>query len=620
MPTYKYEAAYPGGEKVSGVVEALNRADAVAQIRQSCEVVLSLREVPKGAGRERMSHFHRIRAKSLALVCQQFAIILKAGLPLVQAVDLVAGQTEDKALGSLLRQVSEDVSNGWSLSYSLAQRGEGRLPITFRESVRAGEESGDLTASFRRMADYFQRMEKTRQSVMGALTYPAFVILVAVVVVSIIMGYAVPTFTRMFENMSVELPWITVVLIAVSHFFQKYVLVILGLLALGLLGLRMYALTEKGGTALSRLQLGLPVIGEIVRMSGASQFCHTMSTLLTAGMPILQSIEIAGRAISNQCISQEILDTLPGVEGGRSLGECMGYSQELPPMLVQMTAVGEATGSMEATLQVLAEYYDNEVDVRIKRALALLEPSSWFWRSLWCSSCWRCICPCSGCPQPSKTLPPPAIGGGAKRKKRKYAERGALGWNARKGEEGRFKAGIHRRDETLYTIILGRGKPLNNKVLESEREERNMKNLKNKLKKQGGFTLVEMLTVVAIIAILIAISIPMVTGALDRASKATDVANVRAAKALTSIEYLTNTSFKADEEWAYDALKGKLVAAAAGDDVTPYGKASGNDGNIIWVQYSEAEKAVQYQWGLPGTSAPTGGAWKTEIDITGLEK
>ena len=375
MPTYKYEGAYASGEKVSGVVEAVSQTDAVNQIRQSCEIVLSIREVPKAAARDPLSKLQKINAKSLSLTCQQFAIILKAGLPLVQAVDLVAGQTEDKALGSLLRQVSEDVSNGWSLSYSLAQRGEGRLPITFRESVRAGEESGDLTASFRRMADYFQRMEKTRQSVMGALTYPAFVILVAVVVVSIIMGYAVPTFTRMFESMSVELPWITVVLIAVSHFFQKYVLVILGLLALGLLGLRMYALTEKGGTALSRLQLGLPVIGEIVRMSGASQFCHTMSTLLTAGMPILQSIEIAGRAISNQCISQEILDTLPGVEGGRSLGECMGYSQELPPMLVQMTAVGEATGSMEATLQVLAEYYDNEVEVRIKRALALLEPA-----------------------------------------------------------------------------------------------------------------------------------------------------------------------------------------------------------------------------------------------------
>ena len=375
MPTYKYEASYPGGEKVSGVVEALNRADAVAQIRQSCEVVLSLREVPGGAGRERANPFHRIRAKSLALVCQQFAIILQAGLPLVQTVDLVAGQTEDKALGNLLRQVSEDVSNGWSLSYSLAQRGEGRLPITFRESVRAGEESGDLASSFRRMADYFRRMEKTRQSVVGALTYPAFVILVAVVVVAIIMGYAVPTFTRLFESMNVELPWVTVVLIAVSGFFQKYALVVLGLLALGLLGLRMYALTEKGGPALARLQLGLPVLGRIVQMSGASQFCHTMSTLLAAGMPILQAIEISGRAVSNQCISQEILDTLPGVEGGRSLGECMSFGPELPPMLVQMTTVGETTGSLEATLQVLAEYYDNEVDVRIKRALSLLEPA-----------------------------------------------------------------------------------------------------------------------------------------------------------------------------------------------------------------------------------------------------
>lgn len=193
-----------------------------------------------------------------------------------------------------------------------------------------------------------------------------------------------------------------------------------------------------------------------------------------------------------------------------------------------------------------------------------------------------------------------------------------MGWNARKGEEGRFKAGIHRRDETLYTIILGRGKPLNNKVLESEREERNMKNLKNKLKKQGGFTLVEMLTVVAIIAILIAISIPMVTGALDRASKATDVANVRAAKALASIQFLTDTTFKADEAWAYDALKGTLVAATDGPDVTAYGKTSDNKGDIIWVQYDSTDKVVQYQWCAP-TGTPADGDWEEDIDITGLD-
>ena len=375
MPTYRYEGAYAGGERVTGVVEAVSQTAAVAQIRQRCEVVLSLKEVPRAAVRDPLARFQRISAKSLALTCRQFAIILKAGLPLVQTVDLVAEQCPDKALGRLLRQVSEDVSNGWSLSYSFSQRGERSLPVTFRETVRAGEESGDLLPSFGRMAEYYHRMNKTRESVVSALTYPAFVLAVAAVVVAIIMGCAVPTFTGMFQSMDVELPWVTVALIGVSNFFQRYALVLLGVIALAVFLLRLYGLTEKGGAVLAGLLLKLPLIGEVVRMSGASQFAHTMSTLLTAGMPILQAIEVSGRTMTNQCMSGEVLNTLPGVEGGRPLGECMSYARELPPMLVQMTAVGEATGSMESTLKVLAEYYDNEVEVRTKRALALLEPT-----------------------------------------------------------------------------------------------------------------------------------------------------------------------------------------------------------------------------------------------------
>lgn len=375
MPTYKYEGAYASGEKVSGVVEAVSQTDAVNQIRQNCEIVLSLKEVPRAAARDPLARFQKITAKSLALTCQQFAIILKAGLPLVQTVDLVAGQCGDKNLKALLHQVSEDVSNGWSLSYSFEQRGARSLPITFRETVRAGEESGDLLSSFQRMADYFERMNKTRESVVSALTYPTFVIVVAVIVVSIIMGYAVPTFTSMFESLSIELPWITKALIAVSGFFQKYTLLLIALLALAVFAVKLYGTTEKGGPVLARAQLKLPIIGEIVRMSGASQFSHTMSTLLTAGMPILQAIDVSGRTVTNLCLSGEVLATLPGVEGGRPLGECMSYAKELPPMLTQMTAVGEATGSLESTLKVLADYYDNEVDVRVKRALSLLEPA-----------------------------------------------------------------------------------------------------------------------------------------------------------------------------------------------------------------------------------------------------
>lgn len=375
MPTYKYEGSYVNGERVKGVVEAVSRADAVNQIRQSCDMILSLKEIPKQIKWNPTARFHKITAKSLALTCKQFSIILKAGLPLVQAVDLAADQCADKELSKLLHQVSEDVSNGWSLSYSFEQRGVDKLPVTFRETVRAGEESGDLLSAFERMADYFERMNKTRQSVISALTYPAIVIFVAVIVVGIIMTYAVPAFTSVFADLGGELPLPTRVLIALSNFTQKWGLAVLALIVLVIIGLRMYGNTKNGGLKLAQAQLGLPVVGGIVEMSNSSQFAHTMSTLLAAGMPILQSLDASGRTMSNLIMAKDILDTLPGIEGGRTLGECMSYAKNLPVMLVQMTAVGEASGSMEDTLNVLAEYYDNETDVRTKQALALLEPA-----------------------------------------------------------------------------------------------------------------------------------------------------------------------------------------------------------------------------------------------------
>ncbi|MCI8405600.1 MAG: type II secretion system F family protein [Oscillospiraceae bacterium] len=373
MPTYKYEAAYASGERVSGVVEAASEHEAVAQIRQTCEVVLSLKVIP-AQGANPLDRFQKIDAKSLALTCQQFAIILKAGLPLVQTVDLAAGQSSDKLLRSILRQVSEDIANGWSLSYSLEQRGS-RLPVTFRETIRAGEESGDLLSAFQRMAVYYDRTAKTHAKTVSTLTYPAFVMVVAVVVVGIIMGYAVPAFTNTFDSLGLELPWITEALIGVSSFFNKYFLVILAALAGVILALWAYSRTEQGGLQMSRLRLGLPIVGEIGRMAGASQFAHTMSAMLSAGMPILQAIETSGRAVSSRCMAREVLDTVSGVESGRSLGDSMAGARELPPMLVEMTAVGESAGALESTLEVLAEYYDNEVDVRTQRALALLEPA-----------------------------------------------------------------------------------------------------------------------------------------------------------------------------------------------------------------------------------------------------
>lgn len=373
MPIYKYEGAYASGEKVSGEVEAVSQSGAVAKARQNCDVVLSLREIRPA--RNSLTRFHKITAKSLALTCQQFSIILKAGLPLVQTVDLAVEQCADRELARLLQQVSEDVSGGWSLGYSFEQRGANLLPLTFRETIRVGEETGDLLSAFSRMAEYFQRINKTHNHLVSALTYPAFVLAVAAVVIVVIMIYAVPTFTSTFLSLGVDLPWVTRALIAMSGFFRKYTLVLTALIALAVALLRFYGNTEKGGLRLARMQLHIPILGGVVRMANASQFAHTMSALLSAGMPVLQAIDAAGRTMENRAMSREVLEALPAIEGGKSLGESLHFAKELPEMLVRMTAAGETAGSTEAILQVLAEYYDNEADVRIRRALSLLEPA-----------------------------------------------------------------------------------------------------------------------------------------------------------------------------------------------------------------------------------------------------
>lgn len=373
MPTYRYEALGGDGQRAEGVLEASDSAQAVSLIRQNYDVVLKLDEIA-APRTDPLEKFQKLNLKVFALMCKQFSIVLKAGLPLVQTVDLVASQISDKMLKKLLDEVSQDIANGWSLSYSFSQRGKNRLPVTFIETIRAGEESGDLVRAFERMSTYYDRMTKTRAKATSALIYPAFLTVVAVFVIIIIMTYAVPTFASTFESMDMELPLATRIVIEVSNFFSRYIWVLLCVVAGIIFLIRLYAGTAGGRVRMSQWRLALPILGKITVMTSASQFAHTMAAMLSAGMPILNALDTASRSVSNAHLSAEIQSVIPGVEGGRPLGECMRACKDLPPMLVQMTAMGEATGSLEGTLEIQAEYYDNEVDTLSARALALLEP------------------------------------------------------------------------------------------------------------------------------------------------------------------------------------------------------------------------------------------------------
>lgn len=374
MTTFKYHAISKSGAQVTGVVEAYNEYEAVFKIKETHPIVTKLETVVPSVGSSAMLTPAAIKHKSLAMVCSQFAIILSAGLPLVRAVELVAEQTDDKALKRILRQASADVSSGYSLAQSFESNGKA-LPVTFIETIRAGEESGTLEECFKKLQVYYEKSAKIKAKIISSMIYPAFLLATAIIVITVIMLVTVPMFTKMFASMKTELPFATKILIMISDFMTKYGLYMFVAILAVVLGFRVYSATEDGRIALAKFKLGLPVIGRIWVMQGASQFANTMATLLNSGMPMVSCVAITSKVLSNFALALDLAATLPNLEEGKSLAECMAKSPHFPDLLVEMTSVGEETGSLEDTLRVIGEYYDNEVDISTTKALSVLEPA-----------------------------------------------------------------------------------------------------------------------------------------------------------------------------------------------------------------------------------------------------
>lgn len=372
MANFKYTALSVSGETVKGVVEAAEQFEAVAKIKQNCPIIVEIEEV--GAVANAKVNLKKIDAKTLALMCNRFSMLLAVGLPIVKSVEMLATQIEDKYLSYTLKDIAKDVAMGKSLYSSFKSR-KGVFPVTFLESVRSGEESGDLVNAFDRLSKYYDKTSKIKQKVISALTYPAFTIVVAIVVLVIIMVYGVPSFSRSFAQSGAEMPFITVAVIAVSNFFVHYGIFVLAIIVGIVIGLRLYSRTDKGAETFSAIILGLPIVGKIIQLSSASQFAHTMAMLLSSGMPIINCIDIAGKSVSNYIIRRDILKSAVDVEEGKSMGSCLAQSKYLPPMLIEMVSMGEQTGTMEKTLSAVGNFYDNEVDVHTTRALSVLEPA-----------------------------------------------------------------------------------------------------------------------------------------------------------------------------------------------------------------------------------------------------
>ena len=377
MVNFKYTAISKSGQKVKGVIEAYNEIDAVDRIKQDCDVVLKINEVKsdKPGFLSMEIGGNKLDAKAFTMMCRQFAIIVSAGIPIARAVHLIAEKTTNKTLKKMLKQVADDVEAGRSLATSFEESGGKLLPPTFVETLRAGEESGNIDKAFDNMAKHFDKQTKMKGKVKSALAYPAFVLVIAVVVVIVLMAKVVPTFTAIFDEYGAELPLPTRMLIAMSNFFKDWWIVLLIIIAVIILAYKLYGNTENGRLRLAKIALKLPVFGNISELNAASQFSNSMTTMLSAGLPLTKAVSITSKVIDNYFISKEVGKLTGKIEEGYSIGGSMRESGVFPDILVDMVAVGEETGEMEDTLGTISTYYDNELETAIAAAIAKLEPT-----------------------------------------------------------------------------------------------------------------------------------------------------------------------------------------------------------------------------------------------------
>ncbi len=378
MKTYKYKALSKDGAKVNGVIDAVDEYAAVEKIRVDSPVVLEITEVEEDKGIMKFLNADlgakKVDYKALSVMCSQFSIILQSGVAIDHAIRMIGEQTEDKRLKKMLEKSAEDVAQGTPMSTAF-ERNYPTLPVLFIETIRAGEMSGTIGHSFATLQKYYEKSYQLNQKIRSATSYPLFVLVVAIVVLIIIMGFVMPTFTSIFDDLGAEIPVMTQILIAISNFFARWWWLMLLVVAVLIIGINMWKHTEKGLEKWSLWMLKMPVFGNINNLQACTEFSTTMAALLEAGMGVADSLEVTSKCMSNHKHQVQVHGMVEKIQTGHTLGEVMREEGYFPQVLNEMTAVGEETGELATTLSTIGDYYTNEYNYATNRAIAKLEPT-----------------------------------------------------------------------------------------------------------------------------------------------------------------------------------------------------------------------------------------------------
>jgi type IV pilus assembly protein PilC len=376
MPSFAFTGRTRGGQTISGERMA-DTADAATMALRREQIMVTRISPAKAKAEEKKAKAgvlsKKVKSKNLAVFTRQFSVMIDAGLPLVQCLDILGTQEEDKHFAAVILATRSDVESGASLADAMKRHPKTFDPL-YTNMIAAGEAGGILDTILKRLATYIEKSVKLKGQVQSAMIYPVAVLLIAAGVVAVILWKVIPTFAALFTGLGADLPLPTRIVIALSNNFVRFFPVLLfSMGAIGFIFRRYYA-TFNGRRVVDRTMLKMPILGIILRKIAVARFCRTLSTLISSGVPILDGLEITARTAGNAIVEDAIMVTRTSIERGETVSAPLKETRVFPAMVTQMIGVGETTGALDTMLAKIADFYEEEVDTAVAGLLTLLEP------------------------------------------------------------------------------------------------------------------------------------------------------------------------------------------------------------------------------------------------------
>ena len=372
MPMFEYTARSQTGQIQKGQMDVASKDDVSSYLRKNRLILVSVREAPKQI--KLSMGGPRVKTRDIVIFTRQFATMINAGLPLVQSLNILAAQTENKTLAEVTRAVVYDVESGNTLADAFSKHPKAFSQL-YVNMVAAGEAGGILDTILLRLATFLEKNDALVRKVKGAMIYPGVIMTVAGGAITVLLVFVIPTFQNMFASANLELPLPTRIVIGMSNFLIGYWWAIL--LGIGgiIFAIRSYYATAPGRLQIDSMMLKAPVLGDVIRKSAVSRFTRTLGTLVSSGVSILEGLEITAKTAGNQVVHDAVMMSRQSIAGGETIAAPLEKSKVFPPMVISMIAVGEQTGGLDEMLSKIADFYDEEVDVAVSALVSLMEPA-----------------------------------------------------------------------------------------------------------------------------------------------------------------------------------------------------------------------------------------------------